>query len=246
MKLIHQITTLVLAATLFLIPQASFAWGKADRQKVAIVVVLDDSGAWSKLNKRADRKKVEFLKLLKDLKKRRKTRDAVIDFISSSTGESEFVSNPRKLERDWKQIKKILEGKPSRCNNLADTFATLDSTIREYDNEGYDEIYVYSFSSLIDIPAPCNQVSNLVLPQAPPLVDLDHDGQNDLGKILTRSPKVKTVIFYGVKPEQYEPWHKVIYPKEWVKKHRDNVFRMKKFTKTELALKDGLFIRRDE
>jgi len=234
----------ILILALSIVPGQSFAFGKKS-PKVVFILVLDDSGAFGSMTAKADEKKIQLLKLYTTLKKRKKTRHAVIDIISTSTGESEMVTQPKKLEADWKRIKAYVNGKPARCNNLADTFRTLDSTIREYDEEGFEEINVHIFSSFIDVPAPCNQVTNLILPQQPPLVDLNFDGKSDLETILTRSPKVKSILIFGVKAEQYDPWHKVIYPKEWVKKDPTHIFRMKKFSKTGLALEKGLHVGRD-
>ena len=245
MKPIHFFITTLVAMALFFTPGISGAWGDPPK-KVAFIVVLDDSGAYDKrMAKRADRNKLKFLQQFADLKKRKKTRNAVIDIISSSTGSTELVTQPKSMGLNWKQIEAVMKGKPERCNNLARTFTTLDSSIRQYEDEQYDEIYVYIFSSLIDVPAPCDQVTNLVLPQKPPLIDVNNDGKTDLGAILTRSPKVKTIIFYGVKAEQYCPWIDVLKPKDWIKRDASNVFRMKKFNQTELALEEGLHIRRD-
>lgn len=234
----------MLILTLSFVPGGASAFGKKT-PKVVFILVLDDSGAWGNLSLKANEKKIQLLKLYTNLKKRKKTRHAIIDIISSSTGASEMVTQPKKLEADWKKIKAYVNGKPARCNNLADTFLTLDSTIREYEEEGFQEINVHIFSSFIDIPAPCNQVGNLILPQQPPLVDLNYDGKSDLNTILTRSPKVKSILIFGVKAEQYDPWHKAIYPHAWIKKDPTHVFRMKKFSKTGLALEKGLHVGRD-
>lgn len=212
--------------------------------KVAVIVVFDDSGAWFDKKDQADQIKVELVKRLLELKKRKKTRHAIIDFISSSTGSTELTTQPLRLSKDWKQIETLLKSKPTRCNNLVRTFQTLRSTILEYEQEGMQEIYIYMVSSFIDLESPCN-FPNLVLPQKPPVVDLDQNGQNDLGEVLTRSEKVKTILIYGVKSDQFEGWYNLLYPSQWVKKDPENKFRMKILKKTGLALQDGLFIRRD-
>ena len=221
----------------------AWSWDEDTKEtKVAFIVVLDDSGAWGKrLNERADVKKTKFLKKLSGLNKLKKTRNAVVDIISSATGDSEKVTKTRDLVNEWTEIEVIMKGKPNFCNNLGKTFITLANTIQQYADEGFDEIHVYVFSSLVDIPAPCNQLKNLILPQAPPIVDWDKDGINDLGSILIRTPQLKSFALIGVRAEQYQGSKDALNPQDWLKKYPTNLFLMKKFKQTDQALDDGLF-----
>lgn len=243
---------LVLAVAAFLIvtqPQKGKAWfGEEEKDtKVAFIVVLDDSGAWGKrLNKRADLKKTKFFKKLSGLNNRKKTRNAVVDIISTASAESEKVTKTRDLVGEWEEIEEIMKGKPNYCNNVGKAFATLSNTIQQYADEGFDEIHAYVFSSLISIPAPCNQTKNLILPQEPPMVDWDKDGVNDLSSLLFQSPKLKSFTLLGVRPEQYQGWKDILNPRDWIKNNPGNVFLMKKFKQTDQALDDGLFVWRNQ
>ncbi len=243
---------LVMAVAVFFTltqPDRAKAWFGEDEKdtKVAFIVVLDDSGAWgNRLNKRADLKKTKFFKKLSGLNKRKKIRNAVVDIISTASAESEKVTKTRNLVNEWGEIEEIMKGKPNYCNNLGKAFATLSITIQQYADEGYDEIHAFVFSTLIDIPAPCNQTKNLVLPQAPPMVDWDKDGINDLSTLLFQSPKLKSFIILGVRAEQYQGWKDVLNPGAWVKNNTGNVFLMKKFNQTDQALDDGLFVWRSK
>ncbi len=241
MKTINKTFLAMMMASFLFIPGHGMA---KDRPKVAVLIAFDDSGSWQESSKEADQMKVAFIKQLLNLKKRRKTRHAQIDFISTSTGGSELTLEPMLLAENWNAIEPLIKGKPNRCNNLVKAFQTIRSAILEYDQEGMEEIYIYIFSSLINLPAPCDKNNHLFLPQKPPVVDLDQNGTNDLQEILTRSSKVKTVLIYGVKGEQFDGWYELLFPKQWVQKNPENIFRMKIFSKTNLALRDGLFIRR--
>lgn len=97
-----------------------------------------------------------------------------------------------------------IQPKLDQCNNLEGAFKALEANLEQLERQGYKEVYVLVFSSLIDTPRPCNGVVNLKLPQLPPPLDLN--------AILTDRESLKAVNFFWVNPHQRAVWNEFLSP----------------------------------
>ncbi|MCB9987719.1 MAG: hypothetical protein H6868_00095 [Rhodospirillales bacterium] len=170
----------------------------AAEPRVAIEVIVDDSGVLSQ-PKKADEYKLQLLGHLKELRKKRRFAKARIDVISSSYGRSVWIGTPSDLKGPRAApLVDAVKVRSENCNNLPGAFAELDTNLQILKSRGYDEIHVYLFSSLIHTPVPCSKESTITLPQLPPPFDI-----ND---VLTSSDAIRTVAVYWVNPHQKRPW----------------------------------------
>jgi hypothetical protein len=183
----------------------------AAEDKVAIQVLMDDSGTLSS-PAQAQEYKLLLFGFLQELRKRRDTQDARIDVISTSLGRSVWVGSPSDLRTARAEsLVSAIEAKPDHCNNLPGAFAELDLNLRALESQGYSDIRVVVFSSLIHTPAPCAATTKITLPQPPPPLDLTG--------ILTGTDAVSAIAFQWVNPYQRRPWLDALDPvADWAKR----------------------------
>ena len=149
--------------------------------------------------------------LLSHLKKLVRKRDfsrAHIDVISTSVGRTIWSGTPsdlkRKPQRSLALINRI-KAVSENCNNLPGAFVELTSNLAALEREGFTKAHVIVFSSLIHTPRPCDQTTQIILPQAPPL-EANINGALSFSKIL------RSINFYWVSPHQKNVWEEFLEP----------------------------------
>lgn len=168
----------------------------------AFIFVNDDSGMLQN-KERASQLRTLALAQLRSLEKKRKYANAQFIAISTSYAKPVFVGNVKDLSGNRAQaLVDKLEPLPDRCNQLAESFTAVDSTVRNLEQQGFASINIYIFSSLISTPNPCKAIKSIALPQLPVPVDFKAK--------LTRSKAVKTIAFYYVNPHQIRVYQDVL------------------------------------
>lgn len=165
----------------------------AEREQTAVLLVNDDSGLV--VNPETfEQMRMPLLAQIKDLRTKRKFARAKLEVISTVRARTVFVGTISDLKGSRAQeVLDATKNNPKHCNNLRDTFKAVRARLLQLEQLGYDSIYVYAFSSLIDAPSPCNNV-RLKLPQLPVTVSF----LNIFGS--TRA--VKAVALYHISPHQ--------------------------------------------
>ena len=165
---------------------------------------MDDSGVLTDAAE-AEKYKLSMLGHLKALNNIRRFSQARIDVISTAYGRSMWIGSPRDLNSPRAaELLDYIQPKLDQCNNLEGAFKALEANLEQLERQGYKEVYVLVFSSLIDTPRPCNGVVNLKLPQLPPPLDLN--------AILTDRESLKAVNFFWVNPHQRAVWNEFLSP----------------------------------
>lgn len=180
---------------------------------VAIQLVFDDSGVLMEAD-RAKEQKLRILSHLLSMTRARRYAEARIDLISTSAGRSLWIGTPADLKGgpQTDRMLSLLDAHPDHCNNLPAAFAELETNIRQLEQQGYEEIVVVVFSSLIDTPAPCGDSMQITLPQLPP--------DTGINRVLMSSDAVKSVSFYWVDHNQRKVWLEFLQPtSEWLGEH---------------------------
>lgn len=170
-------------------------------KKSAFILVNDDSGVLSE-PERASGLKLLMLAQIKNLRTKRQYAKANFQVISTSYGRPVFVGNVTDLKssRASDVIDKI-ESKADHCNRLADSFNAVRTSVRQLEQRGFNDIYVYFFSSLISTSNPCGD-EKITLPQLP--VPVDFAGT------LTSSEAVQAIGFYYVNPYQIRAYQEAL------------------------------------
>lgn len=176
----------------------------AQSREIAFEIVMDDSGVLTDAAE-AEKYKLSMLGHLKALNNIRRFSQARIDVISTAYGRSMWIGSPRDLNSPRAaELLDYIQPKLDQCNNLEGAFKALEANLEQLERQGYKEVYVLVFSSLIDTPRPCNGVVNLKLPQLPPPLDLN--------AILTDRESLKAVNFFWVNPHQRAVWNEFLSP----------------------------------
>ena len=178
---------------------------QADEKRHAILVVFDDSGLVSEPAE-ADALKLRLLGHLQSLLKRREYANARLDVITTSLGRTRWVGDLRDLKDRERGavLVSLIPSKPDRCNNLSKSFRALGENIRARSAEGYSNIQVLIFSSLIDTGGVCEEQVVIKLPQMPPDIDVSAE--------LSSTDTVKRISFYWVNPHQHRVWSEKLRP----------------------------------
>lgn len=177
--------------------------------RTAIIVVNDDSGVLSE-PERAQPMKLHLLAQLKRPGGRFKYRDATIDIISTAYGRSVWVGKPADLKHEGraKDLVEKVKTKANYCNDLGGAFAGLDQRLTSY-RDTYSDVHLIFFSSLIDTPKPCADIT-IELPQMPPPIDV----------AALANAKLRSVLFLWVNPHQTRLWSDQLEPmRRWAQGH---------------------------
>lgn len=201
-------------------------------RKLAIEVIIDDSGTLTEPEK-AQAFKLQLFAHLQNLRKKRRYASARIEVISTAYGRSVWIGTPRDLKgsRASTLVPKI-EAHADYCNNLPGAFSELETSLADLEQRGYEEIWVIVFSSLIDTPRPCRDNMSIELPQLPPPLDF--------ARILTQSPAVRKIAFYWVNPFQKRPWFETLEPVRGWAGARGTSFSLYDIENSIYELKNGL------
>lgn len=165
-----------------------------DEPKSAFIILNDDSGVLTE-PEQAAKLKLLMLAQLKALKRKRQYAKAKLVVISTAYAKSIFVGDIADLsgERATELLDKIAANE-SRCNQLIESFDSVEQSIFQLKQQGYNDIHLYVFSSLIGTKNPCDGVQEVTLPQLPVPVDF---------KIkLTNNDVVQTIVFYYANSHQ--------------------------------------------
>lgn len=177
------------------------------QEKIALEIVMDDSGVLLDAGE-AQTYKMLLLSHLKALSSKRAGANAKIEVISTAFGRTVWSGTPLMLRRDPARAQALVTAvtaDPERCNHLPGAFAELRSNLAQLTREGFTDIHILIFSSLIHTPRPCDGIKTITLPQLPP-----HEG--DIPGALTALPHIKSVSFYWVSPHQKIVWEGFLLP----------------------------------
>lgn len=204
----------------------------AQSREIAFEIVMDDSGVLTDAAE-AEKYKLSMLGHLKALNNIRRFSQARIDVISTAYGRSMWIGSPRDLNSPRAaELLDYIQPKPDQCNNLEGAFKALEANLEQLERQGYKEVYVLVFSSLIDTPRPCNGVVNLKLPQLPPPLDLN--------AILTDRETLKAVNFFWVNPHQRAVWNEFLSPSIDHSSQNDIPFGLFDIENTRFELEVGI------
>ena len=195
--------TSIVLFTIFCISASAFA---KDTQ-TTIQIIMDDSGVL--INPvEADQYKMQLLSHLKQLTRKRQFSRAHIDVINTSIGRTIWSGTPSDLKRKAKHTQSLVDSvktNPANCNNLSGSFIELASNLRALKRQGFIKAHVIVFSSLIDTPRPCNEITSITLPQTPPV-------QGDINQALSSFKGMQSISFYWVSPHQMRVWEDFLAP----------------------------------
>lgn len=203
----------------------------------SIQVLMGDSGTMAN-KEEAEKVKMLLIQRIKELHKTRGFRNALLEFISLSSGRTLWVGTPSMMTGEEAQkLVNAIKVKPGRCNKLTRGFDALKSNLENLDHQKrMREIWVIVFSSLIDTPEPCGK-SKIDLPQVAPVYDFTGS--------LTASEKVKSVSFYWVKGEQIKVWSSALQAMvDWQNEQPERKFAIHKESNTRYEILIGLDGRR--
>lgn len=172
-------------------------------QKPAFILVVDDSGVLTE-PERAKNQKLMLLAQLKALQGKRKFAKANLTLISTSYGRPIWVGSIADLssERAGELVKKI-ETDPKRCNQLEASFKSVQTTIKQMEQRGANDIHIQVFSSLIATPSPCGDLK-IKLPQLPVPVNF--------AEVFTTSSTVSSISFMYTSPHQLGAYRAALEP----------------------------------
>lgn len=198
---IHTIIKLVLVYILmFYMSGTSLAASK----KVAFVLINDDSGVMTDMEKIPDLRNL-LLAQYKDLKKQSR-HYAKAEFVVISTALARPVWYGKISDLSTARGGEVIErsaNNPKHCNQLANSFIAARNSIVQLASQGVTEIHVSVFSSMISTPIPCETVS-ITLPQLPVPVNWAAN--------LTPTSQVRSVTFYAVNTYQYPVYSESVEP----------------------------------
>ena len=177
------------------------------QEKIAIELIVDESGVLLDAAS-AQTTKMMLLAHVKALATKRAGALARVNVISTSFGRTVWSGTPLELRRDPLRAQALVDAiaaDPARCNNLPGAFAELRSNLAQHEREGRAAVQVVVFSSLVDTPRPCSEVTRITLPQMPP-------AQADINGALTGSANLRSVSFFWVSPHQKRVWEEFLAP----------------------------------
>ncbi len=177
------------------------------QDKLAIELVIDDSGVLLEPAE-AQSYKLMLLAHVKALAVKRAGAYARVNVISTSLGRTVWSGTSLSLRRDPLRAQALVDSitaDPARCNNLPGAFAELAGNLAQHEREGVSSVQVVIFSSLVDTPRPCGELTHITLPQMPPA-----DG--DTNGALMRSALIRSVAFLWVSPHQKRVWEEFLAP----------------------------------
>ena len=177
------------------------------QDRFALELVIDDSGVLLEPAE-AHSYKLMLLAHVKALATKRAGAYAKVNVISTSLGRTVWSGTSLSLRRDPLRAQALVDSitaDPARCNNLPGAFAELASNLAQHEREGVSSVQVVIFSSLVDTPRPCGELTHITLPQMPP-ADGDPNGA------LMRSALVRSVSFFWVSPHQKRVWEEFLAP----------------------------------
>ena len=217
---------------LFLFSIASPPLSFAQSREIAFEIVMDDLGVLTDAAD-AEQYKLSMLGHLKALNNIRRFSQARIDVISTSYGRSMWIGSPRDLNSPRAaELLDYIQPNPDQCNNLEGAFKALEANLEQLDRQGYEEVYILVFSSLIDTPRPCGDIVNLHLPQLPPPLDME--------AILTGRETLKAINFYWVNPHQRAVWNEFLSPAIDHSSQNDIPFGLFDIENTRFELDEGI------
>lgn len=172
---------------------------------IAIQVLLDDSGVLME-SEQAYEQKLALLGHLRSMSRQRRFAQARIDVISTSRGRGVWIGTPLDLKGGPKTDALVQHSvsHPTHCNNLPAAFSELQMNIEHLEQQGFKNIYIIVFSSLIHTPSPCEPSMQITLPQLPP--------EAGIVEVLTSSDAIQSVAFYWVDHNQRRIWGEFLEP----------------------------------
>lgn len=198
--------------------------------KPALILLGDDSGA---LTNPEQAKQVKLLQLaqVKALSKKRKYANADLIFISTAYARKTMVAKISDLKTPKaNEIVQYTESNPNACNKLAESFSAVETSIMQLEQQGYNELHIFVFSSMISTPSPCADVK-ITLPQLPIQV-------NWVEKLAHRS--VANIQFLWVNPHQLKLYQEALNPLRLWANANGKAFGIYDEASTENALRQGL------
>ncbi len=187
----------------------------AQESNTTIQIISDDSGVLIEASE-AQQYKLALLSHIKQLIRKREFANAHIDVISTSMGRTIWSGTPSDLKRKPERaanLVKSIKADPENCNNLPGAFIEMKSNLRSLIRNGYSKAYLIIFSSLIHTPRPCDQTTQVVLPQLPPM-------EGNINEVLTSFDIVQAIHFYWVSPHQTRVWDEFLHPSfDWASTH---------------------------
>lgn len=170
-----------------------------------IQIIMDDSGVLIDAES-ANQYKLLLLSHIKKLVRKRKFAKSHVDVISSSIGRTIWSGVPMDLKRKPARALALIEAiktKPENCNNIPASFQELSSNLRALKRQGYKEAHVIVFSSLIHTPRPCDQTSQIILPQTPPQ-------EGNINSSISSLAIVRSINFFWISPHQMRVWEEFL------------------------------------
>ena len=191
----------VFIAAIFLSTTSSYSIAS---EKVAFVLINDDSGVMTDMEKVPDLR-ATLLAQYKALKT--KSRDfAKAEFVLISTSLARPVWYGKISDLSTRRASEVIErtaNDPQSCNQLAASFDAARNSVVQLSAQGFTEIHVSIFSSLISTPVPCDTVK-ITLPQLPVPVDW--------AATLAPTSQVRSVTFYAANTHQYPLYAQSLQP----------------------------------
>jgi len=202
------------------------------QKKTGFIIANDDSGVLSEPDRARDLK-LTMLAQLKDLRTKRNYAKAKLKVISSSFGRSVFVGSIEDLSSNRAEnIVSKMESNSTYCNRLPETFESVRSSIKQLEQQGYEDIYVYFFSSLISTPSVCVDKQRVELPQLPVPVNFSNT--------LTSSDAVSAISFYYVNPHNFKAYQEALQPVATWANENNKSFQIFDMEDTAYQLRTGL------
>ena len=174
---------------------------------IALELIIDDSGVLLDAGS-AQTTKMMLLAHVKALATKRAGAHAKINVISTSLGRTVWSGTPLELRRDPLRAQALVDAitaDPARCNNLPGAFAELRSNLAQHEREGVHGVQVVVFSSLVDTPRPCGDITRIPLPQMPP-------AEGDINGALSKPANLRSLAFFWVSPHQKRVWEDFLAP----------------------------------
>ncbi len=178
----------------------------------AFIHLNDDSGVMTDMD-RVPNLRMQLLTQFKELgNQRRKYAKAKFIVVSTSLARAVWYGQISDLSTNrGAEVLEKTKNNPKRCNQLAESFDAVKSSIMQLTLQGYTDIHISVFSSIISTPVPCHDVK-ITLPQLPAPVDW----------VASLAPyeSVTSISFYGVNVHQYPIYVQSLLPlMQWAQKN---------------------------
>lgn len=176
----------------------------AASEKVAFVHVNDDSGVQTDMEI-VPELRMQTLGQFKSLKKKgRKFAKAEFVLISTSYARPVWYGKISDLSTARAgELIEITANSPKNCNQLAASFEAVRNTVVQLSSQGFTEIHISVFSSLIDTPVPCDDIK-ITLPRLPVPIDW--------ASSFAPTSQVQSVTFYAVNAHQHPLYAQAMTP----------------------------------